>query len=138
MFTKEYVCQILEPFTNKKLRYKRPKDFPLLLESSIENTFEIELTSTGISFVLKNDFYLNKDLDKLLNEALREQNIYAFELDSLVKENVEECTVFRKLVESMNKNIKVQIAFTYFYIIQSLDVNERSFKINGYEFIVCN
>jgi hypothetical protein len=142
MFTKEYVGVILSPFVGKKLRMNAGKNIPFCLETSMESSFHIELDNMGIKFLLRDNFYIKRDLDKTFSEAFRELDFFPFQMDSLLKEKIErkgtEAIVFQKLLEHMQKELAPQIAYTYYGMITSLRVDEKRFFINDIEFYITN
>ncbi len=146
MFTKEYVVAILTPFIGKELRmYRESEDksfsVPFCLETSIESSFQMEFTNLGIKFLLKGNYYVKKDIETSLNDAFRKIGIYPFSLDKLLKEEPdkdEDCVVLKQLRSHLQEALAPQIAFTYYNMVQSLKVTNRSFTLNGIKFIVCN
>lgn len=142
LFTKEYVETILKPFENKKIRMRtlnEEKTFsiPFCLETDMEATFQMELNNMGIKFLLKDNFYIKKDLKEDLKNAILSTGLYLFSLDDLLKQKSEEdCVVFSKIVKYLEENFKPQIAFTYYNMITSLKVEENKFVLNGIEFII--
>jgi len=140
MFTKEYVEAILAPFVGKKIRMFSNENVPFILETSMEASFQIELTNMGISFVLIDNFYTKRDLLKVFSEAFQEIDVYPFQLDSLSKEKIEpkgmETIIFDKIVDYMQKNMTPQIAFTYYGMIKSLRIEKDRFYLNDVHFFV--
>lgn len=142
IFTKEYVELILTPFVGKKLRMNGGQTIPFCLETSMESSFHIELDHMGIKFLLRDNFYVQRDLDRVFSEAFHQFDFFPFQMDSLLKEPVEtkgtETIVFHKLLEHMQRELAPQIAYTYYGMITSLCVHETRFFINGIEFYVTN
>lgn len=144
MFTKEFVNTILTPFVGKSLRMRTENEdktftIPFCLETSMESTFQFEMTNLGIKFLLKDNYYVKKDIETALNDAFREVGIYPFSLDKLLKEEPpkeEDCVVMKKIREHLQKVITPQIAFTYYTMIKSLKVSENYFVLNGIKFVV--
>lgn len=142
IFTKEYVETILKPFEGKKLRMRTQSEdksfsIPFALETDMEATFQIAICNMGIKFLLKDNFYIKQDLDKVFKEAVHKQGFYASTLDKLLKEeSKDDCVVFRQLVTFMQENFNPQIAFTYYNMITSLKVDNNRFVMNGIEFVV--
>jgi hypothetical protein len=142
IFNKEYVERIMKPFEGKSFRMRtesidKKVKIPFFLETSIESTFQIELTNLGIKFLLKDNFYIKKDLKEVFNKALKSLEIYPFSLDKLLKEKPnEDCVVVNKIVEYFEKNFNPQIAITYYGTIESIRVSEKSFVLNNIEFII--
>jgi hypothetical protein len=135
MFTKEYVETILTPYVGKELRMITDK-IPFCLETSMDSSFQIELTILGIKYVLINNYYIKQDLKITLNKALTSVGVYAHTLDKL--KNVEgDCVVFKELVKFMEENFTPQIAFTYYTQIKTLEVSNEKFVLNGISFIIC-
>jgi hypothetical protein len=142
MFTKEYVATILTPFVGKKIRMNGGKNIPFCLETSIESSFHMELDHAGVKFLLRDNFYIQRDLDKVFSEAFKELDFFPYQMDSLLKEKIErkgtELIVYQKLLEHMQKELAPQIAYTYYGMITSLRVDEKRFFINDVEFYVTN
>jgi hypothetical protein len=140
MFTKEYVGVILTPFVGKKIRMNGNKTIPFCLETSMSSSFQIELDNMGIRFILKDNFYIKRDLGKVFSDAFHELDFFPFQMDSLLKEKIEskgtEAVVFQKLIEYMQKELTPQIAYTYYSMITSLRVDEKRFFINDVEFYI--
>lgn len=139
MFTKEYVGVILAPFVGKSIRMRSGNTIPFCLETSIESTFQIQLNASGVKFVLVDNYYIKRDLDKVFNEALQTIGIYPFQMNSLLKEKDTkgiEDIVYNKLLEYMQTNLTPQIAYTYYSMIKSLRVEEKRFFLNDVEFII--
>ena len=140
MFTKEYVGAILTPFVGKKIRMNSNKTIPFCLETSMESSFHIELDHMGIKFLLRDNFYIKRDLGKVFSDAFHELDFFPFQMDSLLKEKIEskgtEAVVFQKLLQYMEKELAPQIAYTYYGMITSLCVDEKRFFINGVEFYI--
>ena len=142
MFTKEYVGAILTPFVGKKIRMNGGKNIPFCLETSMESSFHIELDHMGIKFLLRDNFYIQRDLGKVFSEAFQKLDFFPFQMDSLLNEKIErkggEAIVYQKLLECMQKELAPQIAYTYYGMITSLRVDEKRFFINDVEFYVTN
>jgi hypothetical protein len=142
MFTKDYVAAILTPFVGKKIRMNGGKNIPFCLETGMESSFHIELDHLGVKFLLKDNFHIQRDLDKVFSEAFQKLDFFPFQMDSLLKEKVEkkgaEAIVYQKLLEHMQKELAPQIAYTYYGMITSLRVDEKRFFINDVEFYVTN
>ena len=142
MFTKEYVDAVLTPFVGKKIRMNGGKNIPFCLETSMESSFHIEFDHMGVKFILRDNFYIQRDLNKVFSEAFQKVDFYPFQMDSLLKEKVEykgtEAIVFQKLLDYMQKELTPQIAYTYYGMITSLRVDEKRFFINDVEFYVTN
>lgn len=139
LFNFQHVESMLNPMKDLKFRFRAKKnsEFPIILENSVENSFKIELTSIGISFLLSNDFYINKSLEKLLNEALIAVDIYPYQLNKLLKiPESDDSMVFTNIKKHVQMNLQVQIGFTYYTMINSLEINNRGFSLNGHEFII--
>jgi|SRR6187402_3393562 len=142
IFTKEYVQTILKPFENKGIRMRTESEdksfkIPFLLETSIEATFKIELDNTGIKFLLKDNYYIKRDLKQVFNDALKDVEIYPFSLDKFLKEeSKEDCVIAGKIVKYFEEHFNPQIAFTYYNMITSLKVNNSKFNLNGIDFII--
>lgn len=140
IFTKDYVGTILSPFVGKNIRMNGGKNIPFCLETSMESSFQIQLENIGIKFLLVDNFYIKRDLDKVFSEAFQKLEIYPFQMDSLLKENVErkgiENIVYDKLLQSMQESLSPQIAYTYYGMINSLRVEDKRFFINDTEFYI--
>ena len=143
IFNKEYIQSILKPFEGKRLRMRSESDdklfqIPFLLETSIETPFQFEFTNIGIKFLLKDDFYIKRDIKILLNQAILKTGLYPHTLDNLLKdkEGKVEDNAFQKIInEYFDENFKPQIAFTYYGMIKSLKVSKDGFVMNKIEFI---
>ena len=144
MFTKEYVNTILAPFIGKSFRMRSENEdktftIPFCLETSMESTFQLEMTNMGIKFLLKDNYYIKKDIETCLNESIKELGIYPFSFDRLLKEEPpkdEDCVVIKKIREYLQNNLTPQIAFTYYTMIKSLKVSENYFVLNGIKFVI--
>ena len=142
IFNKEYVQTILLPFVGKTLRMRTQSEdktfsIPFALENSIESTFQIAFDNAGIKFLLKDNFYIKRDLKEVFRGALKDTEIYPFSLDKFLKEeSKEDCVVFKRIVEYFEKNFNPQIAFTYYTMIKSLRVDDNGFVLNGIKFII--
>lgn len=125
-----------------ELRMNGGKTIPFCLETSMESSFQIQLEPAGIKFSLIDNFYINRDLGKVFSEAFHDLDIFPFQLDSLLKEEVEKEGInpimFNKILEFMKSQLKPQIAYTYYGMIKSLMVEEKRFFLNGVEFYVVN
>ncbi len=142
IFNKEYVETILKPFEGKKLRMRSlaiDKSFsiPFCLETDMESTFQIELNSMGIKFLLKDNYYIKRDLKEVFKNAVHNAGIYSITLDKLLKEESKgDCVIFNSFVTFMQENFNPQIAFTYYNMIKSLKVESNKFVLNEIEFII--
>jgi len=144
IFTKEYVDIILKPFIGKPLRMRTESEdksysIPFCLETSMESTFQLEFSGLGIKFILKDNFYIKKDLKKLLNDAINSTGLYPFSFDNLLKdgEGKVEDNAFQKIINKyLDENFHPQIAFTYYTMIKTLKVTNSGFMLNGIEFII--
>lgn len=144
LFTKEYVDSVLSPFIGKTLRMRTESvdgkfKVPFILETSMESSFVLETNVFGLSFTLKDNFYLKRDLMECMRVSIRKMGI-TMKVDSIIQEldNESEYTDFTKvIVEDMMDRFKPQIAFTYYTMIESLQVSTNGFVLNGIQFIVC-
>lgn len=139
ILTPDYIKAILSPFVGKEIRMRYNEYIPFALETSIESTFQINLTNIGIAFILKDNYYIKKDFKTFLNQAIVESGLYPHTIDNLFadKDGKVKDNVFQ---DSINKFFEThfhpQIAFTYFTYINDLRVNERGFFLNGAEFVI--
>ena len=131
MFKKEYVSAILAPFVGKKLRMAATDCIPFRLETSMDSSFQIELTETGIQFLLKDNHYIEMDLDTIFRDALKVVGISpkSWETDTIA---------YNAIISHIKEGFNPQIAFTYYTMIKSLTVNETSFLINNVKFFIAN
>ena len=138
-FNKEYVGTILSPFVGKKIRMRGDESIPFFLETSMESSIQIKIENMGIGFVLIDNYYIKRDLDKAFSEAFQEIDIFPFRLDSLLKDtetNPVDAVVYKKLLEHMQAKLNPQVAYTYYNMIKSLRVEEERFFLNGIEFYI--
>lgn len=141
LFTHDYVNNLLTPFLNYNIRMSDSnKVIPFCLETSMESSFRFEITHVGIRFILKDNFYIKRDLESVFLKALNESDIATFRLDQIsgIESTGVECVTFNKIVAHMVEHFTPQIAFTYFSQIKSLSVHERGFILNGVDFYICN
>ena len=142
MFTKEYVSAILAPFVGEELRMAATDCIPFCLETSMESSFQIELTETGIRFLLKDNHYIEMDLDTIFRNALKVVDISPRGLDTLLKGQREswetDAIAYDAIISHIKEGFNPQIAFTYYTMIKSLTVNETSFLINNVKFFIAN
>jgi hypothetical protein len=146
IFTKDYTQNILTPFVGKELRMRTKSEdksfnIPFCLETSIESSFQIEFTNIGIRFLLKDNYYIKRDIKELLSKAILETGLYPHTIDNLLKDKEDkvEDNAFQKIINKyFEENFKPQIAFTYYTMIKSLKVSNDGFTMNGIEFIIYN
>lgn len=142
IFNREYVETILAPFVGKTLRMRTQSEdksfiIPFMLETSIESTFQIELNNSGIKFLLKDNYYIKRDIQEVFRKALKDTEIYPFSLDKFLKEeSKEDCVVFKRIVKYFEENFNPQIAFTYYNMVKSLRVDNNEFVLNSVKFII--
>jgi hypothetical protein len=144
IFTKDYVDIILKPFIGKPLRMRTESEdksysIPFHLETSIDASFQIELSGLGIKFILKDNYYIKRDIRTLLTKAILETNLYPHTIDNLLQdeEGKVEDNIFQKIVTKyFDDNFHPQIAFTYYTMIKTLKVTNRGFVLNGIEFVI--
>jgi len=146
IFTHEYVETLLSPYLGKNLRMfskfeDQELEVPFQLENSMESPFQIEFTNLGIRFFLMDNFYLNRDLSGTLRAAISDSEIFAFRLDDISDLETPEDKkgmdyIFERIVSYLEKNLKIQIATTYYAAIKTLKVGENFFVINGIKFMV--
>lgn len=140
LFNVEYVKSLLLPFEDKVFRLRTENEnksfkLPFVLETSIESTFSIELNNRGIRLILKDNFYIKKNLREVFSGALKEVKIYPSTLDKLLKEeSKEDCVIFSKIVKHLEDNFNPQIGFIYYNMIESLKVDVNGFTLNGFSF----
>jgi len=139
-FTKEYVEFVLKPYEGKSLRLRTNSEcgkfnLPFMLETEMESTFQIELNNMGIKFLLKDNFYIKKQLNESIRCALKEMDIFPFSLDKLLKEEPkEDCEFLKIFTNHIEKTISPQIAFTYYNMVSSIKVESKGFSLNGFYF----
>lgn len=142
MFTKDYVSSILAPFVGVKLRMGATDCIPFFLEPSMEGSFKIELCEIGIRFLLKDNYHIQRYLEESFKGALKEVGIPLRELDTLLKDPGEshttETIAFDAIISHIKKGLTPQIGFTYYTMIRSLKVDEKSFHINNVKFFIAN
>lgn len=141
IFTKLYVDNILSPFIGKKFRLKSETvdgnfSIPFELENSLDSTFTLELCLFGLSFTLKDNFYLSRDLIESMKDGIKSLNISGGKLDKLL--NTSDSSFVELLSREILKTFKPQIAFIYYTNIKSLEVGSNYFVINGFKFNVIN
>ena len=140
MFTKKYVGAILAPFIGKclKMDIENNKTIPFYLGT--EATFQMELDDWGVRFFLKDNYYVKKDLDSLLRDALKQCGLSPRHLDVLLKDEKRsgdmENVVFKEILSFMQEKLTPEIAFTFYTMITSLLVEEKGFSLNGVRFFI--
>jgi hypothetical protein len=144
LFNKEYVGQLLLPFVGKNLRidntFVNNKDIsiPFILESNIESPFQIELSNIGVRFVLKDNYYIKKDINENIRKAFNELKVYPHVLNRLINTEDEPDSIdfINSITKHLQENFNPQIAFTYYTFINSIEVSNKYFIINGIRFFV--
>ena len=142
MFTKEYVSAILAPFMGKELRMVATDCIPFCLETSMESSFQIELSEIGIRFLLKDNHYIKMDLDTICRKAFKAVDISLREMDTLLIDQRElwktDTMAYDAIISHLKEGFNPQIAFTYYSMITSLAVDQKSFQINNVKFFIAN
>lgn len=138
ILTKEYIKELLNPFIGEKLRVKFVDKQHLLIpfkpEIAMDSCFNIELDEWGIRYKInKNDVY-NQLIKNALNGYLKEHNVYETKLDALLQQKSNtygDSHFVSSVTEYLSNNLSFQIAITYYGQIQTLEVSEYGFRLNG-------